>query len=209
MEINSGSPSEGEAGGSPTVLSDKLAALTKDFQNKMGERVVELKTAAARLRRDPGDTEVLDTLRMLAHNLAGAGATFGYDEVSKKSKKVELLISAVLKEDRELLGKEQADVQRYLNEIEEISTNHNAEDTIGSSVGGSAIRNRRTPETKKTIFLVERDEEVAKDLSRQLGYFGYAIRQIDRIEELTDGFGREDEADCLLRPRLSSPPAGE
>ncbi|HUX20868.1 MAG TPA: diguanylate cyclase [Spirochaetia bacterium] len=164
-----------------------MAALAKDFHSRLGERVVELKDAAGQMRKDPADKEALDALRVLAHKLAGAGATFGYDELSKKSKEFELMVAGALKEDRELLGEEQAHVQRYLSEVELLSKKHDPENEMESSTDGASAPKRRTQKAKKTILLLEHDDEVVRDLARQLGYFGYAIQQIDRLEELTEG----------------------
>lgn len=195
METNSGSLWEG---GSSTALFDKLAALTKDFQNKIGERLTELKSAADRLRKDPGDTEALNVLRVLAHKLAGAGATFGYEEVSEKSKDFELMISEVLKEGRELLSEEQSHIQRYLSEVEVLSKKHDPEKIMESSAAGSANRKRHTSQAKKMILLLEHDKEVVKDLARQLGYFGYTIQQIDRLEELTEGMNENSRRLAII-----------
>ena len=166
-----------------------MAALTKDFHNKLGERLTELKVAAGQTRKDPGDRDALDALRVLAHKLAGAGATFGYEELSKKSKEFEGMIAAALNEERELLGEEQSHIQRYLSEVELLSKKHDPEKSMESSAAGTSAQQqrRRVPKAKKTILLLEHDEEVVKDLTRQLGYFGYGIQQIQRLEELTDG----------------------
>ena len=165
-----------------------MAALTKDFHNKLGERLAELKVAAGQTRKDPGDRDALDALRVLAHKLAGAGATFGYEELSKKSKEFETMIAAALNDGRELLGEEKAHIQRYLSEVELLSKKHDPENSMESSAGGeSSPQRRRVQKAKKTIFLFEHDEEVVKDLTHQLGYFGYGIQQVQRLEELTEG----------------------
>jgi len=138
------------------------------------------------VRENPGDREALTALRVQTHNLAGAGATFGYDGLSKKSKQLESMIDKVLEEERELSDEEQAQIQHYLSEVEALSKKKDPEKAKDAAADRPAAPKRRMAKTKKSVYLFEHDKEVAKDLTRQLGYFGYAIHSIERLEELAD-----------------------
>lgn len=143
-----------------------------------------MESAAEKTRQNPGDAEALSTLKVLAHNLAGAGATFGYVELSRKSKQLETMIDGVLEKERELSGDEYTHIEHYLSEVELLSKKNDPDKSKEATLDSPAPKKRRSAKSKKTVYLFEPEEEIARDLTRQLGYFGYAIQQIQRLEEL-------------------------
>lgn len=165
-------------------LQKRLAALGEEFQKKLKGRVAELEAATRLVREDPGKIGAISSLRVLVHNLAGAGATFGFDDLSTYSKRIESVLDEVVTENRELTSAEFTEIGAYLGAVHAMSENPNPEKGMEAVPERSDEAKPRKLSTKKLIHLLEHDDEVVKDLTRQLGYFGYAIQRISRIEEL-------------------------
>ncbi|HUZ17054.1 MAG TPA: Hpt domain-containing protein, partial [Spirochaetia bacterium] len=165
-------------------LQKKLAALREDFERKLSTRLGELRAAAAAVRSTPGEKEIVAELRVLIHNLAGAGATFGFDDLSAHSKRVESLLDGAMTGGRTLTKGEIAQIDTYLEAVRELSENPNPEKAVDAVPERNLEAKHRNISSKKVIYLLDHDDEVVKDLTRQLGYFGYTVQRMVRLEEL-------------------------
>ncbi len=74
-----------------------LAALREAYAVRLREQLGELNEIWQNSRRRGWDGEALAALHILAHGLAGAGATFGYPAVSEAAAPLEELAGNILR----------------------------------------------------------------------------------------------------------------
>ena len=183
-------------------LKKKLAALSNDFSSQLEDRYRELEDAIAVLSERPDFTHVAE-LRLLVHKLAGSAATFGYDQLSSRSKEFETYLDEKITRG-ELPSAEQIDTIRdYFDYIRDESESEGTLEEIDeeeeSDFSGPAIEtvflNADFPiadrNHSRSIFLYGFCGEDPQALCDQLGFYGYTVQGIESFSELekplTDG----------------------
>jgi len=172
--------------GLPLSIAERLSALSRDFQERLKGRFVELRTVLTSLFGQPGDRDVLRELRVRVHNLAGAGATFGFEALSDYSKRVEAFLDRIVKEEKPVSRPILKEIELMIGEMERLGETDNPGKEMDAKMEMPENTKRRGITSKKSLFLFENDEEVVRDLTRQLGYFGYSVQRIAGIDVLTD-----------------------
>lgn len=172
--------------GMPLSIAERLSALSRDFQERLKGRFVELHAVLTSLFSQPGDTDVLRELRVRVHNLAGAGATFGFEALSDYSKRVEAFLDRIVKEEKPVARPILKEIELMIGEMERLGEIDNPGKEMDANMETPENTKHRGIATKKSLFLFENDEEVVRDLTRQLGYFGYSVQRITGIDVLTD-----------------------
>ncbi len=170
----------------PLSIAERLSALSRDFQERLKGRFVELHAVLTSLFSQPGDTDVLRELRVRVHNLAGAGATFGFEALSDYSKRVEAFLDRIVKEEKPVARPILKEIELMIGEMERLGEIDNPGKEMDANMETPENTKHRGIATKKSLFLFENDEEVVRDLTRQLGYFGYSVQRITGIDVLTD-----------------------
>jgi HPt (histidine-containing phosphotransfer) domain-containing protein len=66
----------------PNLLAQRLQALRQKYVRQLPVKIADIKTNQQTLRLDRGNGAALENLYLLAHGLAGSGATFGFPEIS-------------------------------------------------------------------------------------------------------------------------------
>jgi HPt (histidine-containing phosphotransfer) domain-containing protein len=77
-------------------MHDSMQEMKSYFAGRLPARIAELEAARDAARRAGRAGEPLRTFHRLAHSLAGAGATFGYPEVSDLAGRLERLLKKAL-----------------------------------------------------------------------------------------------------------------
>ncbi|MFP4179478.1 MAG: diguanylate cyclase [Spirochaetaceae bacterium] len=183
-------------------LKKRLAALSEDFSSQLPERYREIDLAFEELKTRP-ETQAVMKLRFMIHKLAGSAATFGYDQLSGRAKEFENYLDNIIRtgekpKKRELEGiekhlsffrEEESDSEGMWEELEELEE----EDTKVTGPTGDAGDNREEEEDEsagKEVFLFGFEGENKKDISRQLGFYGYSPSLVETIhdaKELLEG----------------------
>jgi diguanylate cyclase (GGDEF)-like protein len=125
------------------------------------------------------DQDGLRNLRFLAHGLAGSGASFGYPELSKVARQLEIKLDAILESGRGLSDEESEAVADLLGTI-----------YLATQQPATRQQHATTPVlvptgvARKLIYLVDDDIELAANLALQLSHFGYQVKTFDSPEQL-------------------------
>lgn len=179
-----------EAGAGPGTrdsVGQRFAELKRSYMEEVPLKISRMKDAFSSLR-DHWDRETLALFHRMAHNLAGSGGTFGLPMISEDARRLETLLKAALETAAPLnIGQleETASVFAELVKSTErsLSEKHSAPDDPGATVLKSGFS---SPADSRLIYLVEQDGPLARDLSSQIGYFGYTVRVFSRPEELRE-----------------------
>ncbi|HEY3698654.1 MAG TPA: response regulator [Spongiibacteraceae bacterium] len=78
----------------------RMAALTQQFQQELPARLKTLRQQWRALRQQ-WNIETLHELHRSTHNLAGAGATFGYEEMTARARAVDRRLKALLQDQQQ------------------------------------------------------------------------------------------------------------
>ena len=74
-----------------SVIQDRFAALKQDYTNHLPDKLLSIESAW-RQYLNSKDDELLSILQADLHKLAGSGATFGFPNISKIAKILELFV---------------------------------------------------------------------------------------------------------------------
>ena len=79
-------------------ILDQLEAVSRAFKAQLPERGREIERQWSAVRKQPGDLGLLEGLYRLTHNLAGAGGTFGFSQITDVAREVTEPLRITLKE---------------------------------------------------------------------------------------------------------------
>ncbi len=175
-------------------LKEKLQALSLKFAATAGGRVAEIETASRRLldAEEGGDiSKALDETVFLAHRLAGAAASFGFPSLGGTASTLEKLLNSIKSSDGAISNEH---IRRIKALIDDLGKNLNKEKppptttlspspTAAAKAGAEAeAEANAAAEKQRLVFLIEADEDLARDLAAQLGHFGYNAKVFNSTE---------------------------
>jgi diguanylate cyclase (GGDEF)-like protein len=174
--------------------------LRRYFAYRLPARVSEVE-AARDAARDAGWTgEPLRTFHRLAHSLAGAGATFGFPEVSAVARRLEDLLKAALGSSAPLDESEVGDLLTRLRDL--------AERPLEPETGAPPERGPAAAGEEGLLYLWSDDPAFRESLDLQLRPFGYEVQVFAGLALLREGTARRTPAAVLLdwdAPGLEDP----
>lgn len=105
----------------------RMAALTEQFRRELPDRLIALRQQWRALN-DAWNSDALSALHGSTHNLAGAGATFGYDELTTRARAVDRHFKVLLEQSQApdialreemnvLFNALEAELQRIVNQL--------------------------------------------------------------------------------------------
>jgi len=166
-------------------LSQRLAALSASYVRQLRERTGELASTFDAILNDPGDAAARERLMLIAHKIAGSGATFGFDRISAAGRRVEEAAASILDPGTEY-GAEA--LQRALGEpVEALEAICADEISVAAGNRRNAVSDVTDTDEgsprKLVIAAAEQSDEIT-ELGEQLGFFGYQVSHIDTVESL-------------------------
>ncbi len=172
----------------------KLAAMTEDYVRQLPARFDNLfkdvKNAKSR-----ESIEYLVILKNSLHKLAGSGATFGFDKLSKKAKKLEKVMSEFLEKntDYSLFDWENFNISmleienlcKPKEKPEELEELEELPDLLLSNDNKISVDNDLDRHSRNVlVYLSAREDSVLPEISDQMEIFGFKIKAIFSISEL-------------------------
>lgn len=155
----------------------KLQALRESYATELPSRLDALQQLWQQ-RHQPG---MLTTLHIQTHSLAGSGATFGFGEVSRVARQLEILLKCMLAGERQMDADYMAEVDRQLVELRLAATRP---DHWGLDLLDEQMTQEEPP--AREIMLLEPDAALGQQLARQLESFGYTCRVMMHERALRD-----------------------
>jgi diguanylate cyclase (GGDEF)-like protein len=156
-------------------IIEQLRLQRRDYAKQLPSKLAQLEQAFSR----HNDLDALRTLRFLAHGLAGSGAPFGYPELSKAARQLEIKLDDTIESGQYLSDAERENVGDLLG-ILYLAAQRPATQQQPSVVPVVIP----TGVARKLIYLVDDDVELAANLALQLSHFGYQVRTFDSPEQL-------------------------
>ncbi len=153
-----------------TDFQAELTALRREYAGELPGRMARIQSLWQMLDSGLWSEENLHQLHLEIHRLAGAGATFGYTEMSHTARRLEKELLAWLAEAERpgpsslrAVGETLAELLRVIDKGPEIEP-------------GATSPPQMTTMESRLIYLVEDDADLAEEFRLQLGRFGYDVR---------------------------------
>ncbi|HJW08512.1 MAG TPA: diguanylate cyclase [Holophagaceae bacterium] len=157
----------------------KLQALREAFRAELPDRLAALERAW-----EPRSREAAAALQLLAHRLAGAGATFGYEAITTQARALEQGIMALAaRETSSLLGAEIQAIEQWLAPLREAIRNGMRQPLPA----GPAPMAPSAPPVQDIVLITGEDPAVCASLSGQLQNLGYGLRTLSPFSALEQG----------------------
>ncbi len=171
------------------VLSEKtnerLKALKNSYLKTLPGRYNLLKKIAVDIIENDSSTAKLSELKLNIHKIAGSAATFGLTVLTETARDFEQLIGGIISSGTIVTPPIKKEIVELLKQIREICANPaqfiTEED---DSISLTDISDQH--EQKKIIFVLGEHDLISKDLSEQLGYFGYTVQIVNNFSSLKE-----------------------
>lgn len=159
----------------------ELQELQEYFAGRLPDRLREIDEAWSRVRASAWSPEALRELHRLVHSLSGAGATFGFPEVTRTSRILERFLKNALEGPGPEWEGESVRVVELLAEIRRASLSSSSPNP--SSAPPPPARPEPEPaRSGERILLVEDDADLASSLASQLRHYGYDVRTLPGLD---------------------------
>lgn len=170
-------------------IAEQLRLLREGYAKQLPAKLAQVEQALRKCQ-DAGE---LQSLRFLAHGLAGSGATFGYPDVSAVARRLEAMVDGALSAGRPFSEEESKAGADLLEAI------YRAAQEPVAQIPAPAQQVIVAPcIAKKLIYLVDDDTELAADLALQLSHFGYTVKTFGTPEQLIDAVAESALAVVLM-----------
>src|SRR5687768_2703064 len=185
-----------------TLPSDpvlELKELQEYFAGRLPERLAELEEAWAAVAASGWEMGRVRTLHRLVHSLTGAGATFGFPEVSRTARVLERFLKTVI--DKTVLDGGGPSGEEASGELDRLLEGvRRAAQAPPVPPVPLPIRHEVDPNRgdERLVFLIEEDAEQAAGLAAQLRHYGYRVRILDRQREDLAAEVERERPDLLI-----------
>ncbi len=183
---------------SASALQEKLQSLVTTYTKQLPGELSEIEKAWQHLQNgwNHEDLEVL--LRML-HSLTGTGKTFGFAELSIKSRILEQNLKHLSQSNNVIEDADYLEINNQIVTLKQASKRGGASRTSVnlSSVAKNDISSFSLNRVTK-IIIVDDDDEAAQEIKLQLEYYGYTVDCFKKVDAFKSAILKEPEAIVLM-----------
>lgn len=178
------------------AVENKLSLLTDKYVEQLPEKIEQLRGLWKQVS-DRGQIikDKTDEIKRISHSLAGSGATFGFPEISERSRTIELLTDTFVNE-RRISTEENLQINKLIDQLEQA--------TISCVPGNiSAILTEPSDLQKKNrkgnrILLVEDDPLMAESLRDELLAKQYQVDHLSDTKNIYDYVAKNDPVAIIM-----------
>ena len=178
----------------------KLAALRRAFGKKLQNRLDDISDAVDVVAGAQHVAEFrpgVIALRGLAHSLVGAGATFGYPEISNVASAIEARCNDILEIPFTPTAACGDEFAALLSQLRDAATSAADLFVADPSLWGIAAE-ERAAETQRTVIFVDDDAEFLGLAEAQIIHFGFRVVALTDHRQLADAVRAEQPAAIVM-----------
>ncbi|MDH5631455.1 MAG: diguanylate cyclase [Gammaproteobacteria bacterium] len=149
-------------------IAEQLKALQLAYARDLPGKIADVKSHWLKLLETGWDKNLITEAHRKTHSLAGSGASFGFPEVSRCARELEMDLKAI-KEQGQLPGPDQIELMQHRLDALISSANGPDSDTSNTDTKPSG----QTLSQPRTIFVLNDVDEYAGKLCKELDRFGY------------------------------------
>jgi diguanylate cyclase (GGDEF)-like protein len=161
----------------------KMIAIQDKFKASLPTRLIEIQQAWEQVQTVADKSEALDGLHRLVHRLTGSAGTFGYTRLSLDSRSLEILLESLLSYvniDYDEYCLKIQDMIDGLVKVADTEAEHRLSQQQASHLGMKKNKNQ--------VLIIEDDKELNQLLTLKLQNFGYMVKSVECLEDLTVAF---------------------
>lgn len=175
-------------------VEPELKELIPGFLENMHEEVKSIEETWNTLRKGNWDEGTSNVLARKAHKLAGSSGSFGFTDVSKAARNMEILVKSIIESGNLPTDEQRKQIIIFLEMMKQASL----ATIVYEENGGVAQKLDEQDvqiipedfpwqeEENRLIFLVEDDTFFSKYLAQQIGYFGYTVHIFTELTGLKE-----------------------
>ena len=163
-------------------IQARLAELADNYAAQLPDRIEHIRNHWLNIINTGRFLQAdIEQIKLTSHNLAGSGATFGFLEISKIARNLELFTNTLVP-DTDLTSEENLQIEKLIEQLDLSATrkkhsNLTFQLTEQNDVGNKSRHNRK-------ILLIEDDRIVASSLIEELAANQYSVEHIESIKNL-------------------------
>ena len=163
---------------------EQLIAMRQNYLSRLPEKIQSIRKIWMTYL-ESGQADQLALLRTSVHNLAGSGATFGYNQISDVAQKLEMLLGILLAQTETLSGVQQYQINSHLVALD-ISMRLISETAYRQlDEDGQGTQNIPLPaQANKVLFLVDDDAGFSRQFAIRVGQHGCTVHTFSGASEL-------------------------
>ena len=161
-------------------IAARLEALRREYATQLPQRLAAIEDCWAQLTGSHPVPAMLTELHRLAHNLAGSGKTFGFDAVSDSARSLEQYARSTLAQAGPLTSVRLSELGQAMLGLRQVFGKLAEAGRADKGLQVTAASGQK-PACNRLLFLIEDDPDFARQLSLQLGHYGYEVRIFSRL----------------------------
>jgi diguanylate cyclase (GGDEF)-like protein len=181
-------------------FQERKRRLRASFIEQLPDRLRQARELLGALTTSERQDEPLSQLHLIFHTLKGSGASFGFDAINASAKEAEQTLREVLDGDRRLSPHLLADLRRHVQTLEELKLSVDSA-MAADSQPRFALPAQRADEAgsnHRLIYLCDDDPILGRDLSDQLGCFGYQVEPYVSLKALREAVQERPPAAMIM-----------
>ncbi|WP_124949641.1 GGDEF domain-containing response regulator [Sulfuriferula thiophila] len=157
-------------------LREKLRAIRANFAEQLPQRLAGLDAELVNLRAEGWSKAQLEVVHRLVHTLTGSGATFGFTALSDTARTLEVFLKLWLDNQHAPTAEQQCELSVLWEELQAAATIRDNDASEAELAGGGIFPGGvEATRVERKVLLVEDDNDLAAELTLQLGYYGYQV----------------------------------
>ncbi len=112
LDSETGSPKEGV-----DIIGSQMKEIQQDYAVQLPDKIEEMEKLWTIIQKSKDNSRRLAQFCNLAHKLTGSGTTFGFEEISKAAKQLELFLDMIIMEGEETMEKRKEDIENLLDKM--------------------------------------------------------------------------------------------
>ena len=184
------------------TLSARMQEVSRRFAEKLQSNVDEIEAAWRSLSGTTPAARTaaaLDDLIFMAHRLAGSAGSFGFTETGEVASAIETFLRAVAAQGQALSAEDKVRGDQLVGDLQASTpAPGSAQPAPDQIVVAELAAEPKAGGANRPVFLIDDDEEHARDLTQQLGLFGYDMRPFPTAEGLAEAVAQTPPAALIL-----------
>ncbi len=136
------------------------------------------------LKQEKWDNEAFSSFRAAIHSLAGSSGTFGFISLGNDAGRLNMLLGQIMESAKPPTDDHRIQISAYVELLKQAAED---DGKITAAQKDTAVSVQPEHEMGKSlIFLVEDDQFLERELSLQLGYYGYTVRSFSHPAEIKE-----------------------
>ena len=158
------------------TIQKKLAALAKIYREKLPEKIAHIEHLWETLQHQ-WDAALFQDFHREVHSLCGSAGTYGYSELSKAAREMEVFLKTML--DKESMpGIDQDIITNYLHQLK---LAHTRNTPVQTSMFNTSLAEQLE---NRNIYIVLQDELLNQQIRNELQHIDYQVHLVDNLDIL-------------------------